>query len=310
MLFNSYLFVLAFLPIVLIGYFGLNHFHKYSAAKVFLIIASLFFYGYFNWWYLLIIISSVGLNYLFSRVMLREKTNKAVRKIVFAIALTLNIGSLVFFKYYDFFISNVNAIFKTDWPLLHILLPLGISFFTFQQLSYVIDSYKRDKNIAAYNFFDYALFVTYFPQLIAGPIVTHDEMVPQFADVGKKKFNYDNFAAGLYGFAFGLGKKVIIADTFGLPLPPYAVYNIGNSNPENWLDFVSILQEELVRAGVLPSDYNFEEHKKLVPMQPGDVPVTYADTSALERDFGFKPSTSLRDGLRVFAEWCKEFYCI
>lgn len=96
----------------------------------------------------------------------------------------------------------------------------------------------------------------------------------------------------------------------GLPLPPYAVYNIGNSNPENLLDFVSILQEELVRAGVLPDDYNFEEHKKLVPMQPGDVPVTYADTSALERDFGFKPSTSLREGLRRFAEWYKVFYRI
>ena len=94
----------------------------------------------------------------------------------------------------------------------------------------------------------------------------------------------------------------------GLPLPPYAVYNIGNSNPENLLDFVSILQEELVSAGVLPEDYNFEEHKKLVPMQPGDVPVTYADTSALERDFGFKPSTSLREGLRKFAEWYKVFY--
>lgn len=216
MLFNSYIFVLAFLPIVLIGYFGLNHFHKYGAAKIFLIIASLFFYGYFNWWYLLIIISSVVLNYLFSRVMLRENTGKLLRKIVFAVALMLNIGSLFFFKYYDFFVSNVNALFKTDWPLLHILLPLGISFFTFQQLSYVIDSYKKDKNIAAYNFFDYALFVTYFPQLIAGPIVTHDEMVPQFADISKKKFNSDNFAAGLYGFALGLGKKVIIADSFGL----------------------------------------------------------------------------------------------
>lgn len=94
----------------------------------------------------------------------------------------------------------------------------------------------------------------------------------------------------------------------GLPLPPYAVYNIGNSNPENLLDFVTILQEELIRAGVLPEDYDFESHKKLVPMQPGDVPVTYADTSALERDMGFKPNTSLRDGLRKFAEWYKEFY--
>ena len=94
----------------------------------------------------------------------------------------------------------------------------------------------------------------------------------------------------------------------GLPVPPYAVYNIGNSNPENLLDFVQILQEELVAAGVLPADYDFEAHKELVPMQPGDVPVTYADTTALERDFGFRPSTSLRTGLRHFARWYKQFY--
>ena len=94
----------------------------------------------------------------------------------------------------------------------------------------------------------------------------------------------------------------------GLPVPPYAVYNIGNNQPENLLDFVRILQEELVAAGVLPEDYDFEAHKELVPMQPGDVPVTYADASALERDFGFKPSTSLRDGLRAFAQWYSEYY--
>ena len=94
----------------------------------------------------------------------------------------------------------------------------------------------------------------------------------------------------------------------GLPIPPYAVYNIGNSNPENLLDFVQILSEELVRAGVLPADYDFEAHKELVPMQPGDTPVTFADTEPLERDFGFKPHTPLRDGLRKFAEWYKKFY--
>lgn len=96
----------------------------------------------------------------------------------------------------------------------------------------------------------------------------------------------------------------------GLPIPPYKIYNIGNNNPENLLDFVQILSEELIRAGVLPQDYDFDEHKELVPMQPGDVPVTYADTSALEADFGFKPCTSLREGLRKFAEWYKEFYQI
>ena len=94
----------------------------------------------------------------------------------------------------------------------------------------------------------------------------------------------------------------------GLPIPPYRVYNIGNNQPENLLDFVDILQQELVHAGVLPEDYDFEAHKELVPMQPGDVPITYADTTALERDFGFKPSTSLRDGLRKFAEWYADFY--
>ena len=96
----------------------------------------------------------------------------------------------------------------------------------------------------------------------------------------------------------------------GLPVPPYKVYNIGNNCPENLLDFVTILQEELVRAGVLPEDYDFEAHKELVPMQPGDVPVTYADTAPLEEDFGFKPDTPLRDGLRRFAEWYREYYLL
>ena len=94
----------------------------------------------------------------------------------------------------------------------------------------------------------------------------------------------------------------------GLPIPPYAIYNIGNNSPENLLDFIAVLQEELVRAEVLPADYDFDSHKEFVPMQPGDVPVTFADTSALERDFGFKPSTTIRKGLRAFVEWYKDFY--
>ena len=123
----------------------------------------------------------------------------------------------------------------------------------------------------------------------------------------KRDFTYvDDIVEGIIRVMQGAPDKVNGED--GLPLPPYAVYNIGNSNPENLLDFVQILQEELIKAGVLPEDYDFESHKELVAMQPGDVPVTYADTSALERDYGFKPSTSLREGLRKFAEWYKEFY--
>lgn len=123
----------------------------------------------------------------------------------------------------------------------------------------------------------------------------------------KRDFTYvDDIVEGIKRIMQHAPEKVTGED--GLPVPPYAVYNIGNNSPENLLDFVTILQEELIRAEVLPEDYDFEAHKKLVPMQPGDVPVTYADTSALEEDFGFKPSTSLRDGLRRFAEWYKEFY--
>lgn len=123
----------------------------------------------------------------------------------------------------------------------------------------------------------------------------------------KRDFTYvDDIVEGVIRVMQKAPDKVTGED--GLPLPPYKVYNIGNNSPENLLDFVQILSEELVRAGVLPEDYNFEAHKELVPMQPGDVPVTYADTSALEADFGFKPSTSLRDGLRKFAEWYRAFY--
>ena len=123
----------------------------------------------------------------------------------------------------------------------------------------------------------------------------------------KRDFTYvDDIVEGVIRVMDKAPVKQIGED--GLPIPPYAVYNIGNNQPENLLDFVTILQEELIRAGVLPQDYDFEAHKELVPMQPGDVPVTYADTSALERDFGFKPSTSLREGLRKFAEWYKEYY--
>ncbi|MGN0308973.1 MAG: NAD-dependent epimerase/dehydratase family protein [Bacteroides sp.] len=124
----------------------------------------------------------------------------------------------------------------------------------------------------------------------------------------KRDFTYvDDIVEGVVRIMQHAPEKQLGED--GLPVPPYKVYNIGNNSPENLLDFVTILQEELIRAGVLPVDYDFDAHKKLVPMQPGDVPVTYADTTPLEHDFGFKPSTPLRDGLRKFAEWYKSYYC-
>lgn len=125
----------------------------------------------------------------------------------------------------------------------------------------------------------------------------------------KRDFTYvDDIVEGVKRVMQGAPERKTGED--GLPVPPYAVYNIGNQNPENLLDFVDILQQELISAGVLPEDYDFESHKELVPMQPGDVPITYANTEPLERDYGFKPSTPLREGLRRFAQWYKEFYAV
>ncbi len=133
--------------------------------------------------------------------------------LIVVMAIVFNVGVLFYFKYFDFFLKNLNAVFHSNFALRNLVLPLGISFFTFQQLSFVIDAYRGQA--ADYGFLDYALFVTYFPQLIAGPIVTHDELVPQFQDEEKRRFNWDNFAPGLYLFSLGMAKKVLLADTFG-----------------------------------------------------------------------------------------------
>ncbi|MBR1708455.1 MAG: MBOAT family protein [Clostridia bacterium] len=211
MLFNSYIFILAFLPLTLLIYFLLGRATERPFNKVFLVLASFVFYGYNNPSYVPIIFLSILINYALSQGMLRL-TQKPVRVLLFLLGICGNLGVLFAFKYHDFFAENLNAAFSLSLPLNHWMLPLGISFFTFQQLSYVIDSYSR--KVPAYNFLDYSLFVTFFPQLIAGPIVLHSEIVPQFADPKNRHFNTDNFAPGLYGFARGLFKKVIVADTF------------------------------------------------------------------------------------------------
>lgn len=213
MLFNSYIFILVFLPVCLFGYFGLNHFRKYTLAQLFLLGMSLWFYAYFEVSYLGIILSSILLNYGMIRLM-DKTTTSGRRKAVAVVAVLLNLGVLFYFKYFDFFLMNLNRFVHTDFALHNILLPLGISFFTFQQVSYVVDAYRGE--VQQYSFLQYASFVAYFPQLIAGPIVTHDELIPQFLDESKKHFCWENFAAGLYMFALGLGKKVLLADTFGI----------------------------------------------------------------------------------------------
>lgn len=213
MLFNSYIFVLLFLPLVVTGYFILNRFQKYQQAKAFLILMSFWFYGYFNPSYILIILSSIVVNFFLGKHLLSAKEKKTSKNILM-LGLIFNIGLLLYFKYLDFAIENINALFSTDFHLLYIALPLGISFFTFQQISYVIDCYH--KKVPSYSFLDYALFVSFFPQLIAGPIVLHSEMVPQFAEEKNKNIDYENFSKGLYAFALGMSKKVLLADTFAI----------------------------------------------------------------------------------------------
>ena len=210
MLFNSYEFIFLFLPIILIIYFTLNRFDKNRLAKGWLVLASLYFYSYFNKKYLILIVASIVVNYFVGKL-LEEKKDVVVRKVLLICGVVFNIGMIGYYKYYDFFIENINYIFKTNLPLLHILLPLGISFFTFQQLSFVVDSYYR-KNLR-YDFLSYSLFVTFFPQLIAGPIVLPTEMLPQFESEENKKINWANMNRGLYIFSIGLAKKVIIADS-------------------------------------------------------------------------------------------------
>ena len=179
---------------------------------LFLFAMSLWFYGYFHPSYLILILSSIVFNYLFTWAM--TKTEKAgLRKAEMIVAVLLNLGILFYFKYYNFFLENLGSLLHTEMTLHTILLPLGISFFTFQQISYVVDCYRGQAD--RYSFLQYACFVAYFPQLIAGPIVTHDELIPQFLDPEKKRFNWDNFARGMYMFTLGLAKKVLIADVFG-----------------------------------------------------------------------------------------------
>ena len=218
MLFNSYIFIFIFLPVVLLGWYGLNHYKKYTLANLFLAGMSLWFYGYFNAYYLAIILVSILVNYLLSFLLTRipaaSAHEKLYRRIGLLTGILFNLGILFYFKYYDFFIENINAVFHTSFTLKHILLPLGISFFTFQQLSFVID--RCLGRAEHYGFLNYVTFVTFFPQLIAGPIVLYDELIPQFEDLSKRKPDATSFSRGIYLFILGLAKKVLLADVFAL----------------------------------------------------------------------------------------------
>ena len=215
MLFNSYIFILVFLPFSFFIYFFLLQKRLLTGAKGFLVFASLFFYSWWNIVYLPIILSSLLFNYVIGNSLNQNfKKVQIHKKFLLIFGIFSNLALLGYFKYTDFFIENFNVAFDTSITLFHLALPLAISFFTFQQIAYLVDSYREET--AEYDFLNYALFVTFFPQLIAGPIVHHSEMMPQFASRWNLVKNYKNITLGLFIFSIGLFKKVVIADSFAL----------------------------------------------------------------------------------------------
>lgn len=221
MLFNSYEFIFIFLPITFFIYFYLNSKRLTEVAKGFLVFSSLFFYSWWNIAYLPLILGSMLFNYVIGNTLSKTKEDNKKglhktfsKKSILIFGIVCNVSLLGYFKYADFFIENFNLTIGTSVDLLNLLLPLAISFFTFQQIAYLVDSYKAETK--EYDFLNYALFVTFFPQLIAGPIVHHKEMMPQFATLKNKVKNYRNIALGLFIFSIGLFKKVVIADTFAV----------------------------------------------------------------------------------------------
>ncbi|PTB83674.1 membrane-bound O-acyltransferase family protein, partial [Sulfurovum lithotrophicum] len=200
MLFNSYEFIFVFLPLSFFIYFYLLQKRFMLGAKGFLVFASLFFYSWWNVAYLPIILSSLLFNYVLGNALNENfKKVKVHKKVLLTFGIVANVALLGYFKYTDFLIENINTLFDASIPLLHLALPLAISFFTFQQIAYLVDSYRGET--AEYDFLNYALFVTFFPQLIAGPIVHHSEMMPQFASRWNLVKNYKNIAMGLFIFS-------------------------------------------------------------------------------------------------------------
>jgi len=214
LLFNSYEFIFLFLPITFFIYFYLNQKRLTIASKGFLVFASLFFYSWWNILYLPIILASMLFNFIIGSSLNEEKKIKIHKKSLLIFGILSNIALLIYFKYSDFFIENFNLLTSSNVELLHLALPLAISFFTFQQIAYLVDSYRQETR--EYDFLNYAVFVTFFPQLIAGPIVHHSEMMPQFSNTKNMVKNYHNIAMGLFIFSIGLFKKVVIADIFAI----------------------------------------------------------------------------------------------
>lgn len=225
MLFNSYGFIFAFLPVVLIMYFLFLRLRYFFIAKLWLALSSLFFYGWWNVHYIPLILLSIAVNYVVGRRLVSSTTRRSV---ILFVGIAFNVLLLGYYKYADFFIVNWNGLTGAHVPVLHLLLPLGISFFTFTQIAYLVDAFRG--RVQEYKLINYILFVTFFPHLIAGPILHHKDMMPQFERLRNKVWNWSNVMSGALLFCIGLTKKMLIADT----LAGYA--NSGFTNATQFID--------------------------------------------------------------------------
>ena len=211
MIFSTYRFIFYFLPITFAGYYILNRFRFFSLAKVWLVVCSLYFYSQGSPAFFPFFMASITGNYIIGSKMIQmEGEQKVQRKLLLAVGLAGNIGLLGYYKYTDFFIENYNLLTGSDVALKHIVLPIGISFFTFQLIAYLVDCYRQEMD--QYDFVNYLLFITFFPQLIVGPIIHHSEVVPQFENEKNLKLNPDHIALGLFMFSIGCAKKILLAD--------------------------------------------------------------------------------------------------
>lgn len=218
MLFSSPEFIFGFLPITFVVYFILARSSDQMPARLWLLAASIFFYGWWDWRNIFLIVLSMGFNFAMGNAISRNK-----KKGILAAGVVLNLAVLFYYKYANFFLDNYNLAFGTEYHLIRIVLPLGISFFTFTQIAYLVDCYRGQ--FGNYKFANYCLFVTFFPHLIAGPIVHHTQLMPQFDNKDNTKINFDNIAKGIFVFNMGLAKKIVIADT----IAAIAVNGYGNT---------------------------------------------------------------------------------
>ncbi|NEO99685.1 MAG: MBOAT family protein [Symploca sp. SIO2E9] len=232
MLFNSYEFIFCFLPITLVVFFGLARFRLVAVATIWLLLTSVFFYGYWKVAYLPLLLISVIGNFYFGRYINLAKTESTQAKVLLWVGVCFNLGILGYYKYAGFFVNSLNYLLQTTWNVPEILLPLAISFYSFTQIAYLVDAYRGETKGNTYDLLSYSLFVIFFPQLIAGPILRHDELIPQFQKLRNFVFSQKNIALGLTLFILGLSKKVLIADN----VSPWVGAVFDNANQVSFIE--------------------------------------------------------------------------